>query len=228
MQYSDTETMQRIKKDLATIVEVYKTTEANNYDIKKDELGYYNIPSAVEGESKHILCKHKPKNNIELLSSIKELLWQFKKSIEDNWLNKVLYKDDGSLHREEIVQLLFYSIADIYCNIANIILWRESNWGRWPVDFFLGTWYHSKILIEAKKSNNNNLLSGYEKQLAAYEKSESSYYSFYLVIITKERKKDDQLSYVEELEKANIKLNKKTPELFIIDGIKYPSPSKLK
>ena len=68
----------------------------------------------------------------------------------------------------------------------------------------------------------------YRKQVKAYQKGESAFHSFYLVIIISERKKNDQLSTIQKLYKASLGNNEKMPELFIIDGLKHPSPSKLK
>jgi hypothetical protein len=123
-------------------------------------------------------------------------------------------------------------LADQYCQLADIMLAGESDSGRGPVDFALGTGYSQKTLVEVKKSNNNNLVDGFKKQIEAYQKSEKAIHSFYVVVIVKEqaKRKDfvSQLDAVSALYEENKNNGIKGPELIIVDGLIHPSPSKLR
>lgn len=220
--------LREIKEKLKSVIDVYKKIKPLPYDLSIDPSGFYSISPAVEKLSHFFIPSSKPKNQEELVEAVRELLIQFQKSIEHNGLNKLLYKENGKPHREEVSQLLLYNIADVFCCNADILLSRESNAGGGPVDFSLGTGYRSKIIIEIKKSNNPNIISGYNKQVEEYKKGESAFYAFYLVILVAERKSDDQLTVLEKLYEDAQKTGEKVPELFIIDGLKHPSPSKLR
>ncbi|MEK7464083.1 MAG: hypothetical protein AAB610_03120 [Patescibacteria group bacterium] len=227
------------KKDMSALLDVYRKVEVKSYDLNIDEKGYYKIDPFIEKQSSKIKAHNKPKNASELINSIRDLTTQFKRTIEDNGGSNLLYHrtKTGKIlkkepHHEDVSQKIFYMIADLFCRQANILLSGESDAGRGPVDFSLGTGYQEKVLVEIKKSNNKNLESGYKKQLEAYEKSENAQYSFFVVILVKKQpKKNDsysQLDIITKLCEENKKANKKCPELVIVDGLVKPSPSKLK
>ncbi len=217
-----------IKTRLDTLISIYKEIEVKPYDLNDDDIGYYSIAPAVETASKSITPSKKPSTNDELIDCVRDLLNQFKRSVEDNGLNKVLYDTKKKPRREEIAQLTFYSLADIYCKVSDFFLARESNAGRGGVDFALGTGYKSKVVVELKKSNNKQLLSGFLKQVEVYKQSEAACYSFYVVIMVKKGSKDDQLSQIKIAYEKKKEEGKAVPELFIIDGLLHPSASKLK
>lgn len=233
------EEIDSFKKDLSSLLDIYRKIEVKSYSLKEDERGYYGIDPFIEKESKIIQVRKKPKNGTELIESVNELIIQFKRSIEDNGGNNLLYKrtDTNALlkdkpHNEDVAQRIFYMIADLFCQQANILLSGESDAGRGPVDFSLGTGYKEKVLVEIKKSDNKNIENGYKEQIKAYQKSESALHSFYVVVIVKEVKKIKdhvtQLDTIKNLYEDNKKKGEKTPELIIIDGLIHPSPSKLK
>lgn len=229
------------KKDLASLLEIYKKVEVASYDLKKDDRGYYQIDPFVEREARNIGASTQPRTLPELIDAVRELVTvQFKRAIEDNGGNHLLYRktDTGAVikekpHNEDVAQRLFYLIADVFCHKANILLSGESDAGRGPVDFSLGTAYDKKVLVEIKKSDNKNIGDGFREQVKAYERGENAQHSFYVVILVKEvkKKKDDdasQLDAIIALYEENLRNGIQTPELVIIDGLIHPSPSKLR
>jgi len=228
------------KFNLEKLLRIYKTVPVKPYNLIEDSMGCYNIQPFIEKNEDQIKPSSKPQNIHELIVSIKELLEQFKRNIIDLGGNRLLYRrtKTGELkpwepHREDVAQTIFYGIADLFCQKANIMLSGESDAGRGPVDFSLGTGYDTKVLVEIKKSDNPNLLNGFMNQITAYAKSENAAYSFYLVIIVKQddplkNKGVSQLMKLKKLYSNRVKSKMPTPELFIVDGLIYPSPSKLK
>ena len=228
-----------LKKDFSSLLDVYRKIEVDSYGLLQDDRGYYQINPFIEKESGNIKPKSKPRNADELTKSVRDLINQFKRSIEDNGGNTLLYRKTktGKIikenpHYEDVPQRIFYMIADVFCQQANILLSGESDAGRGPVDFSLGTGYSEKVLVEIKKSDNKNIEDGFKEQVKAYQKSENAVHSFYVVIIVKEQKvkKDyiSQLDTIMNLHEENKKHKVSGPELVIIDGLIYPSPSKLK
>lgn len=234
------EEIENFKKNMVQLIEVYKKITVEPYNLYADPNGYYSIQPFIDQESPKIKASQQPKNDQGVKESVFELITQFKRAIEDNGGNRLLYRksDTGKLqkerpHNEDVAQIIFYLIADVFCQQSNILLTRESDAGKGRVDFSLGTGYKQKILVEIKKSTNNNLVDGFNKQTPSYHKSENALYSFYVVIIVKEdkdikRKRITQLEQVINIYDENRKNGINTPELFVIDGLIYPSPSKLK
>lgn len=222
-----------------SLLNIYNKIQVKSYDLSLDEKGYYAIQPFVETQVNTLSVSRTPRTKEQLIGSIKDLLFQFRRSIEDNGGNKLLYKrsKNGGIekhkpHKEDVAQIIFYLIADFFCQKSNILLSRESDSGRGPVDFSLGTGYDTKILVEIKKSDNYSLIKGYEKQVEAYKRSENAFYVFYVVIVIREpnifAKQPSQLTLLKNIVAENKKKGILGPELFIIDGGIKPSPSKLK
>lgn len=222
------------------LLSIYRRVDVKAYDLQVDKKGYYAIQPFVEKEASVISASNRPSTQEELIVSVRELIGQYQRSIEENGGNTLLYRKSetgkllkGEPHNEDVAQIIFYLIADQYCQKADILLSREPNAGLGPVDFSLGKGYNSKLLVEIKKSTNNDLESGYKKQIEAYKKSEKAFYSFFVVLIVKEGKKrpdelNPQLQSIKNLFEQNKEKGIPTPELIIIDGLIHPSPSKLK
>ena len=150
------------KNGMNQLLDIYRKIVVEPYDLKQDRRGYYSIQPFIKDESANIKPRKKPSNETELVTSVRELISQFQRAIEDNGGNKLLYRknDTGALqkdkpHNEDVAQIIFFLVADIFCQQANILLARESDAGRGPVDFSLGTGYNTKVLAEIKKSDND-------------------------------------------------------------------------
>lgn len=191
------------KKDMQQILEIYKTYNAVPYDFDINPMGlgnWYGIGLDIYRNGSYTVIK-KPENDEEIITAASELVNRFKRAIEDNGTNKVIYGlRDGELkpYHEEAAQLIFFALADSYCKDRNILLSRESDSGSGPVDFSIGTSYDAKILFEIKKSKND-IVSGYKNQLEIYKKSENALHAFYIVLqMTKKSHKIDEILVLEQ------------------------------
>ena len=214
-------------KNLRDLIQVYREAAGAGYDFKKDPKGLFTweyVGRASADENPLVIPIKKPKNLKELRSVVQSILTQFKKNIEENKLYKVLYKEGGDAQREEFSQLLFYAVADAYCNANDVDLTREPNAGNGPVDFKLSTGYNSRVLVELKKSNNPGLLHGFEKQLKAYGKSEATDELFYVILQMSDN--DASIKDVQALREEKAKTGAKVPEVIVIDARKKKSASK--
>ena len=225
------------KKSVEKLVSIYRAIQVQPYNLKSDIAGFYGLKPYADSQTDLFTPTKSPKTQRELLHATKELLTQFKRGIEDNGANKLLYRKtktgviiQENPHKEEVLQTLFYLVADQYCERANIALNGESNAGRGPVDFSLSIGYDKKVLVETKKSDNKELLNGFVKQVEAYERSEKAFISYFVVAVVKKTnpKKESQLDRVKKLYETKKKNSEKCPELFIVDGLIHPSPSKLR
>ena len=121
-----------------------------------------------------------------------------------------------NLRHERFAQLLFYGIADSYCEANNLDLTRECDGGRGPVDFKISTGYYSRVLVEIKYSTNTHLINGFTNQLPIYNKAERTQYSIYLIIKTSDS--DNSLEKVRKLKNDAETKNQRVPEIIVIDG----------
>jgi len=136
-------------------------------------------------------------------------------AIEDN--------SNGTPKHESAAQLLFYGIADSYCDANNIDLTKEGNNGRGSVDFKLSRGATDKVIVETKLTSNPQLRHGIEIQLPIYMKQEKTKQAIYLIIDNGHPKALEHfIAFYNELDKEI----KRKISYFIIDATMRPSASK--
>ncbi len=207
-----------------SLVDAYKATPKKAYDFSIDPSGEYIWYSAAKQYTeKFPLELDKVSSTDDVLTVVNKICEQFKALIEDNDLSELLYNPDGSSKHESAAQLLFYGIADSYCNANDIDLTREGNNGRGPVDFKLSRGMSDKVVVEVKLTSNSQLKHGIERQLPIYMKQEKTKKAIYLIIDNGYQKAlDNFLNFYNDLK---VEEKEKIPYV-IIDGTKKPSASK--
>jgi hypothetical protein len=207
------------------LIKAYKKKKGLQYDFENDPAGQVVWhQAALEFTTSYpltLFLKSKPSPD-EVYEVVLKICNKFKELIEDNNLAKLLY-DKGKPKHEEAAQLLFYGIADSYCETNNLDLARESNGGRGPVDFKVSKGYGARVVVEVKLTTNPRLIHGFEKQLPIYEEAERTKKGVYLVIdVGGSRKRLKKFSDV-----ANAASSKKNcPKVILVDGGLKPSASK--
>ena len=161
----------------------------------------------------------KPKSQADLNSVIGAIVTQFRKCIEVNGLWNHLYRDVNGhpkpLH-ERFSQLLFFAIADAYCDANDLDLSRESNAGSGSVDFKLSHGKGARYLLEIKLSSHKALVHGYESQLPLYQASEQIAAAGLLIVRVDHSM--TRINQVLDLQKRYSCPGKQAPDVFIIDG----------
>lgn len=178
-----TELLLSCPKFKTELLSKYSTLKIPPYDFKKDPSGriiWYETSKTIS--NKHPLVIKKPEySEAGIISIIEQIIYQFKNLVEKNSLYKLFYNDDKTRKKEEAIQLLFYGIADKYCEDNDIDCSRETNSGRGPVDFKFSKGSKSKIAVEIKWSSND-LDHGYDTQLPIYMEQEKAKYGYFVVI----------------------------------------------
>lgn len=218
-------------KQLESLLMAYKNYDSKPYDFEKDpqgKLSWLDSGKLVAKENPIKLEFNKAGGTTEIKRVVEGIILQFKKNVENNGANRFLFEKKGHRYKaknERYSQLLFYAIADSYCEANDIDLSREPNAGNGPVDFKLSSGYKNKVLVEIKLSSNPNLAKGLKKQIPAYEESEKTKTSFYVVIKVTDSKKN-----IENLLKLKDDLSAKNevPAIIIIDAMIKPSASNLR
>ena len=206
------------------IINKYKNITVSEYDFEKDPAGEYIwYAKTKEQAEKYPLSLAQPHNLDQVLDVVTRICDQFKKMIESNGLWRLLYNDNYNPKHESAAQLLFFGLADAYCEANNIDISREVNNGHGPVDFKLSKGYKNKVVVEIKLTSNSQLLHGIEVQLPLYMEQESTDKAIYLIIDNGHRKRLENFQdYYNNLDK---KSKDKIP-YYLIDGNIQESASK--
>ena len=208
------------------LVSAYKTAPKVAYDFVADPSGEYVwLAAAKEYVEKYpLLFSGKSIDTIEDVLSVTETICEkFKGLVEDNSLYKLLYDEKGEPKRESAAQLLFYGIADAYCNANDIDLTKEGNNGRGPVDFKLSRGARDKVVVETKLTSNKQLCHGVEKQVPIYMKQENTKKAIYLIIDNGHQKALE--NFVEFYNNLELEIKDRISYM-VIDATPKPSASK--
>lgn len=208
------------------LIRRYTGKKPEPYDFDSDPLGEFMWASAGKRAAQDApMSLVQPTGHEEVVSVVRQICAKFKQLVEQNALNEALYDDGGEPRNERFCQLLFYAVADSYCEANGVDLSREPNAGRGPVDFKVSAGFSSRVNVEMKLSTHNRLVSGFTDQLAAYNASERALHSFYLVIdvgsMGFKRQKLDALRA------DSVSKGQKVPELVFVDALPKLSASKL-
>ncbi|MFC5525917.1 hypothetical protein ACFPPA_09200 [Rhodanobacter ginsengisoli] len=208
------------------LVKVYSEKVASPYNFVEDRAGEYLWFPATQAVTKEFplsLQPFDPNSVDEVEVMVLTICEKFKSLVEDNGLCDLFYNSDGSHKNESAMQLVFFGVADAYCHANKVMIARESNSGRGPVDFKFGSNQENSVLVEIKKSTNTSgLKKGVTRQLPQYMKSEGSKRAIYLVIDIGYTK-----SSINSLNQVNKSINGTAIKIFHIDGNPKPSASKL-
>ena len=209
---------------LNELISSYNESKPKHYDYKNDPSGARCLSIAQSYTDKYLITFPKHTESLSHLREVVEKITQeFCRFVEYNGMNKFIFKEDGSPKKEEVSQLLFYFVSDIYCEANNLDIARECNAGRGPVDFKFSSG-RINIIVDLKLSTNKHLKQAYEKQIPIYQKSERS--SEAIIIILKVTDSDRSINKLLELKRQDEVAGKETPKIIFFDATVQPSASK--
>lgn len=153
------------------------------YNLKSDPAGVYGwYPAATEFVAQNPITLPQATDEDDFLKAIEKLVDQFQLYIEDKGGWKLLWNDSQDEKYEEAAQLLFSGIAGEHCRANQIVVDREVELGRGPVDFKFTSGYHRRALMEVKKLHNTKFWQGLRSQLPSYLRSDECRNGWFLVI----------------------------------------------
>lgn len=209
------------------VLAYYKSLSGIPYDFSRDKLGEY--IRAIVGEMsfpKDLMSFHIA--NVEDVKCITLAICQHYKSLIENNRMYALFRDSKTdKYSETNAQLLFFCMAEAYCNANNIDLTRESDAGWGELDFKLSQGASAKVLIEMKLSSNSQLEKGLSCQLPAYMQAEKGHFGILMIILTHDRdiSRVRQVVNQSSVAKAN---GDAVKDVMVIDARCRLSASKLK
>jgi len=212
---------------LQDLIDQYQAKPASHYDFKKDPSGvmsWHDAAREYAGRFPLDLGVDRVASSAQLLDVVRKICAHFQQLIELNGLNRLLYDDSRKLRHESYAQLLFFGIADVYCEANNLDVSREPNAGRGPVDFKVSEGYKARTTVEVKYSSNRSLRRGYTTQLPIYSEAERTHNSIYLIIRTNGSSR--AINAVMKLREEKLAQGDGAPEIILVDGRLKPSASK--
>lgn len=209
---------------LRKLIQQYKDRPANKYNFELDPAGEIIWHEAGLKYASLFPLKLEPVSPDNILKVVTAICLHFRTLVEDNGLFQLFYDDSQNRKHERAAQLLFFGVADAYCEANNLELSREPNAGRGPVDFRVSKGYKARVNVEVKYSSNTSLLHGYTTQLPIYDRAEKTFHSIYLIIRTTES--TATIDSLLELQKKDRASGKRVPDIIIVDGRYKPSASK--
>ena len=212
---------------LQDLIDQYNAKPANPYDFDNDPLGimtWHDIAREYAGNFPLDFGIDGVLSPTQLLDLVRTICDHFRHLVEFNGLNRLLYDDRGKVRHETFAQLLFYGIADAYCQANDLDLSREPNAGRGPVDFKISRGYRARVTVEVKYSSNPHLRRGYTTQLSIYNQADRTKHSIYLIIRTKQSTK--VIDALRRLRTEKAEQGSRVPDIFVVDGRIKPSASR--
>jgi hypothetical protein len=210
---------------LAQVIAAYESAGAKFYDFSDDPAGetiWYRVSRTLpSAHSLKLSLTAKPTID-DVFAVAHQICEHFKRLIEDNQLCHLLYDKDGYRKHESAAQLLFFGIAQAYCEANDLDLSPESDGGRGPVDFKVSAGFVGKVLVEIKLTSNPQLLHGFQKQLPIYQTSERALRGIYLVIDNGGMSKMRWQAFSDVVKAAD----STAPTVLLVDGIVRDSASK--
>ena len=155
---------------------------------------------------------------------VRKIVSRFRELIEQNGLNKDLYRDDQTPRHESAVQRLFFAVSYCYCEANNLDISPEVDTGSGKIDFKFSIGFDCRVLVEIKLSTNSGLVDGYSTQLEVYKRAQLTMRAIYLVIDVGHMGKKDQT--LMKLRNAAAAQGTQLSDLEFVNGQIKPSASK--
>ena len=127
--------------------------------------------------------------------------------------------------KERAAQLIYYAMADCFCEANDIDISPEANMGGGPIDFKFSKGYKCRVLVEMKRSSGT-VVHGYEKQLEVYKAASQTNFGIYVVIKYDEFSK--KLQKIESIRKLRLENGEPASDIIVIDARPKKSASKRK
>lgn len=209
------------------VLAYYKSLTGIPYDFSNDKLGEYIQAKVNEMTFPKNLSLPSEANLEDVKNVTVKICNHYKSEVENNRMYKLFRDSKTDKYSETKAQLLFYCMADSYCQANNIDLTRESDAGIGELDFKLSKGAIAKVLIEMKLSSNTQLEKGLSSQLPAYMKSEKGHIGILMIILTHDRDLS-RVSHLMNQYYTKVSDNYAMINLIIIDARNRSSASKLR
>ena len=199
----------------------------SSYDPNEDALGYYRVKQILAGSFSDL--RQNLQFNLalgpnEVMKVVLNTIDAFKRHVEVGNLWEELWIN-GKPKRERAAQLIYYAIADAYCEANNVDISPEANMGGGPIDFKFSQGYRARILVEIKRSSGS-VVHGYEKQLNFYRAASQTDYAVFVVVDYGDGA--EKVNTIRKMREQMLAKGERASEIVVIDTAPKASASKRK
>lgn len=200
---------------------------SSHYDPNVDALGYYKLKELLKtdpaGLRVHMdfTLEDGPESVLKL---VHKTLDQFKHHVENGNLWEALW-EGAQPKRERAAQLIYYAIAESFCEANNVDISPEANMGGGPIDFKFSKGFNARVLVEMKRSSGT-VIHGYGKQLEFYRKASKTDYGVFVVLDFGDLGK--KLDAITKLRNRAVADGHRASDIVVIDATRKLSSSKRK
>jgi hypothetical protein len=196
-----------------------------NYDPNLDALGYYRLKAILANgipDLKQTISYNLSLGPDEIMRVVEDTIAQFKRHVEIGNLWEELWIGDKP-KKERAAQLIYYAIGDAFCKANNLDISPEANMGGGPIDFKFSTGYHSRVLVELKRSGGQ-VVHGYEKQLEFYKTASQTEFAIFVVIDYGNL--GNKLGVIKQIQADRVRNGERASKIILIDATPKASASK--
>jgi hypothetical protein len=194
------------------------------YDAKADPGGIYAFREALHVVAKDHpfqIAKLKSQTQPELVRVVNDIIGQFRALVEKKDLSRLLW-NNSTPRTEKAAQLLFYAVAEAYCQANKIEISPEANMGGGPVDFKFSSGSGCRCLVEVKLSTGK-VVHGYETQLEVYRAASGNCDAVLLVINV--GRMGSKLKRIMKIQETRRRSGQRVAEIAVADATRKPSAS---
>lgn len=198
---------------------------ATNYDPNEDALGYYKLKEILRNGLPGLrqqLRYDLGRGPQEIMAIVQATIAMFKRHVEVGNLWEELWIG-GKPKRERAAQLIYYAIADAYCEANDINISPEANMGGGPIDFKFSRGYRARVLVEIKRSSGT-VVHGYEKQLEFYRAASQTDHAIFVVIDYGDGA--EKLNAIRRIRERRVADGERASEIIVVDATPKASASK--
>jgi hypothetical protein len=152
---------------------------------------------------------------------VNEIIRQFKDLVEKKDISGLLWNKNRP-RSEKAAQLLFYAVAEAYCQANKIEISPETNMGGGPVDFKFSSGGDCRYLIEVKLSTGR-VVHGYEKQLEVYRAA--AHDSDAALLIVNVGQIGGKLKQISKIRDDRLRAGERAAEIHVVDATRKLSAS---
>jgi hypothetical protein len=201
---------------------------AKPYDMQRDRKGVVRWEAAANAFTlSSPLAITPPTNGSQFDEVIEHVIAKFRLFVEQQGGWRLLWDRAGE--KEELAaQLVFYGIARNYCEANNIVVSREVELGRGPVDFTFSNGYSERAHLEVKKLHNGKFWNGLDRQLPSYMASDDVGKGWFVALRYRNGKKwDDRETALPSRAQAAAQAHGRDLRAALIDARSQVSASRL-
>lgn len=211
------------KESFNTLLELVTNVPRKPYSLDKDPkrlILWREIHKTIAGEFPLAIERPSAVDAQAVSVIAKRIIDHFTILIERHGLWDLLWYAGKPCH-ENVVQMIFFAMADAYCKANDLGIIPEFNTRTGEIDFVASNGYTGRVLVEVKLSRNSKLTEGYEKQLEIYKTDEKEKHGFYVILDLGDIGiKDVQII---GMQKTLLEAGKLAPEICFIDAHKRES-----